>query len=258
MPTRPDRFQILQARPAHDLINSLSHAQKQLAAIPLTPEQKQNLNRWIEIEFASATLGLEGLAVSRDEVARLDADPSTNADTNREGNAQIINLLKAIRTVRSLCETSGRAAQLTPELLIELNNRSDYEAISPTDPGETPPTSERVAAPRSLAQIEGACRWFAAESFVELHPTEQASIVLLRMLELKQFGERNTRMALVASSLFTVRSGLPPIIIEPELQGEYQAALSEGMRMNTKPMVDLVGRALLLTVGEMLKRVRSE
>ena len=251
MPTRPDRFQILQARPAHDLINSLGHAQKQLAAVPLTPEQKRTLNRWVEIEFASATLVLEGVAVSREEVARLDADPGTIADTNRQRNSQIINLLEAIRTVRSLCETSGRAAQLTPELLIELHTRLNDEAISPTDPG----SSHRVAAPRSLAQIESACRWFAAESFVELHPIEQASIVLLRMLELEQFRNGNTRTALVASSLFCVRSELPAIIIKRELQAEYRAALSEGIRMNTKPMVDLVGHALLLTVGEMLKRV---
>ena len=252
MPTRPDRFQILQARPAHDLINSLGRVQKQLAAVPLTPEQKQNLDRWVEIEFASATLGLEGVAVSREDVALLDADPSTSDTSNRERNSQIINLLEAIRTVRSLCETSGRAAQLTPELLIKLHSSLDYEAISPTDPDEA---SERVAAPRSLAQIESACRWFAAESFVELHPTEQASIVLLRMLELEQFGKGNTRTALVASSLFCMRGGLPALIIKPELQGEYRAALSEGLRMNTKPMVDLVGHALLLTVGEMLKRV---
>jgi hypothetical protein len=255
MPTRPDRFQILQARPAHDLINSLGRAQKQLAAVPLTPEQKQNLDRWVEIEFASATLVLEGIAVSREEVESLDADPSAIADTNRERNSQIANLLKAIRTVRSLCETSGRAAQLTPELLINLHSGLDDKAISPTDPGEAQPSSERVAAPRSLAQIESACRWFAAESFVELHPTEQASIVLLRMLELEQFGKGNTRTALVASSLFSVRGGLPAIIIKPELQVEYRAALTEGVRMNTKPMVDLVGHALLVTVGEMLKRV---
>ena len=254
MPTRPDRFQILQARPAHDLINSLGRAQKQLAAVQLAPEQKQNLDRWVEIEFASATLGLEGVAVSREEVANLDADPST-ANTNRERNSQIINLLKAIRTVRSLCETSGRAAQLTPELLIMLHSRLDDEAISPTDRGETQPSSERVVAPRSVAQIEAACRWFAAESFVELHPTEQASIVLLRMLELEQFGKGNTRTALVASSLFCMRGGLPALIIKPELQVEYRAALSEGLRMNTKPMVDLVGHALLLTVSEMLRRV---
>jgi hypothetical protein len=240
------------------LINSLSHAQKQLATIPLTPEQKQNLNRWVEIEFASATLGLEGVAASRDEVESLDADPGTSANTNRERNSQIVNLLKAIRTFRSLCETSGRAAQLTPELLIKFHHSLDDEAISPTDPGEARPSSEGVAAPRSLAQIESACRWFAAESFVELHPTEQASIVLLRMLELEQLGKGNTRTALVASSLFCMRSELPPIIIKPELQVEYRAALSEGIRMNTKPMVDLVGHALLLTVGEMLKRVRSK
>lgn len=255
MPTRPDRFQILQARPAHDLINSLSRAQKQLAEIQLTPEQKQNLNRWVEIEFVSAMLGLEGVAVTREEVARLDADPSNIANTNREHNSQILNLLQAIRTIMSLCETSGRAAELTPELLINLRSLLDYEAVAPTDPGETHFSSERAVAPRSLARIESACRWFAAESFVELHPTEQASIVLLRMLELEQFGKGTTRTALVASSLFSVRSELPPIIIKPELQVEYRAALSEGIRMNTKPMVDSVGHALLLTIGEMLKRV---
>ena len=61
-----------------------------------------------------------------------------------------------------------------------------------------------------------------------------------------------------AASLLTLRSGLPPIIISAGLHVTYRTALNEGMRMNTKPMVDLVAQALVGTVGEMVERVRSK
>ncbi len=256
MPTRPDRFQILQGRPAHDLINSVTHAQKDLAALQLTPEQRQNLNRRVEIEFAWATLALEGSAVSREEVERESAGTTTHEGAAGEDKTGIISVLYAIRAVRSLAEAHGRAASLTPSLLLRLHSGSEQHAFSSNDLG-TEPTPEQAAANRLLARLEGVCHWFTAESFAELHPAEQASLVLLRLLELKPFDEGNTRTALAASSLFALRSQLPPIIIKPEMQGAYRAALNEGVKMNTKPMVDLVAEALVKTVGELVSQVPS-
>lgn len=257
MPTRPDRFPILQARPAHDLINSVTHAQKELAALQITPEQQQNLNRRVEIDFAWATLALEGTAVSREEVERESAETTTHASIAGGDKSGIVSVLYAIRAVRSLAEAHGRAASLTPSLLLRLHSGSEQHAFSSNDLSKQP-TPEQASATRLLGRLESVCHWFTAESFAELHPAEQASIVLLRLLELKPFDEGNTRTALAASSLFALRSQLPPIIIKPEMQVAYQAALNEGGKMNTKPMVDLVAEALVKTAGELVERAGAK
>jgi Fic family protein len=257
MPRRPDRFPILQGRPAHDLINSVTHAQKEVAALQLTPEQQQNLNRRVDMEFARATLALEGSTVSREEVERESARMATQADATGEDKFGIASVLYAIRAVRSLAEAHGREAALTPALLLRLHSGSEQHAFSDNDPSTQPPP-EQGAATRLTARLETICHWFTAESFAELHPAEQASIVLLRLIDLKPFDEGNTRTALAASSLFALRSQLPPIIIKPEMQEAYRAALSEGVKMNTKPMVDLIAEALVITVGEMVERAGAK
>lgn len=252
MPTRPDRFPILQARPAHDLMNSVTRAQKELAAIQLTAGQKQDLDRWVEIEFTCAVLGLEGAVASREEVGRVAAEAAPGGD----GRPEIRDTLKSIRTVRSHAEKRGLAAALTPSLLIELHAGSVPHALNEAVVSQQSP--EPAATTRLIAKLESACHWFAADSFTELHPSEQAAIVLMRLLELRPFEERNPQTAFAASSLFTLRSGFPPIIMSSNLQAPFRAALSEGMKMNTKPMVDLVAQALVTTIGEMIERVRSK
>jgi hypothetical protein len=237
-------------------MNSVTHAQKDFAAIQLTAEQKRDLDRWVEIEFTCAALRLEGVAASREEVARLAAESITGGAGARE-ERNILATLKAIAAVRSLVEASGGAALLTPALLIELHGGSEADALSDLEVAP-PPSPAPDAAARLIAKLEAACHWFAAESFIELHPAEQAAIVLMRLIELKPFEEGDIRTALAASSLFSIRSGLPPIIVSPDQQTGYRAALNEGMKMNTKPMVDLVAQALVTTVSEMVERVRSK
>ena len=92
--------------------------------------------------------------------------------------------------------------------------------------------------------LDSVCQWFSADSFRELHPVEQASIVLLRLIEMHPFELRNERTALLAASLFTLRSGLPPLIIEPGSHQAYRAALDQGLRMNTKPMVEFLAQSI--------------
>jgi hypothetical protein len=236
-------------------MNSVTHAQKDFAAIQLTAEQKRDLDRWVEVEFTCAALRLEGIDASREEVARLAAESTTGGAGAREERT-ISATLKAISRVRSLAEASGRAALLTPALLIEVHGGSEADGLS--DLEIAIPSPGPAAATRLTAKLEAACHWFAAESFIELHPAEQAAIVLMRLIELKPFEEGNIRTALADSSLFTLRRGLPPIIVSPDQQAAYRAALNEGMKMNTKPMVDLVAQALVTMVSEMIERVRSK
>jgi Fic family protein len=112
-------------------------------------------------------------------------------------------------------------------------------------------------APEHLpALLESACQWYTAESFTELNPVEQASIVLLRLIDLQPFEQANERTALVAASLFTMRSHLPPIIIKPELASAYRNALDEGARMNTKPMVETIAEAVEKSLEELIEESR--
>src|SRR5207302_1375832 len=98
-----------------------------------------------------------------------------------------------------------------------------------------------------------ACHWFTAESFTEFHPVEQASLVLLRLIDIEPFDRSNERTALVAASLFTLRSELPPVIIKPEMKAAYRAACAEAMRMNTKPMVDLLAAAVEKSITDVME-----
>jgi Fic family protein len=197
---------------------------------------------------------LEGVAASREKVEAVLAGSA--ADANPEDKTGIVPAVDAIKAVRSLAGANGRAASLTPALMIKLHSGShETELLHKNAGGDELPLE--AAAAKRVAKLESACHWFAAESFAELHPAEQSSIVLMRLIELRPFDDGNTRTALAASSLFTLRSELPPIIIKPEMEAAYRAALNDGMRMNTKPMVDLVTEALLRTLSEMIERVGS-
>ena len=79
--------------------------------------------------------------------------------------------------------------------------------------------------------------------------------MLLRLIDLQPFEQSNERTALVAASLFTLRSELPPIIIKPEMASAYRNALDEGTRMNTKPMVELIAEAINQSINGMIQQV---
>src|SRR6185503_19813145 len=95
---------------------------------------------------------------------------------------------------------------------------------------------------------------YTAESFDELNPIEQASIVFLRLIEIQPFERANLQTALTAASLFTLRSTLPPVIIKPQRKPAFLNAIEESRRTNTKPMVELMADAVQSTLGEMIEK----
>jgi len=164
-------------------------------------------------------------------------------------------LLVSLRRVTSLARANGKAAELTGEVLLKLHSVSG--AGFRTSAGDTSREPKPPAPEHLPALIESACRWYTAESFAELNPVEQASIVLLRLIDMQPFEQANERNALVAASLFTLRSELPPIIIKPEMNSAYRNALDEGARMNTKPMVETVAEAVERSMSEMIEQARK-
>src|SRR5262249_34719528 len=220
-------------------INRVNQKRKEFSAIRLSAKQKDEINRRVEAQFIYSTLKLEGLDISREQIGKLILSPESHAGSVSEYEAAIIALLGAIRMIMSLAQTSGPAAALTPDLLLRLRDPAGGRATLRKSAGSQSPALKPAPAENLSVTIESAFRWFEAESFVELHPVDQASIVYLRLVEIQPFERLNERTALAAASLFTLRGGLPPLIIKPEMEGVYRGALEEGLRMNTKPMVEL-------------------
>lgn len=197
---------------------------------------------------------LEGADVSREKVARV-ASYAPGSGAVAASEQTVMALLASMRKITMLAMDKGKSAELTPEVLLKIQ--------SPPDAGFRQTAGEitramTLPAPEHLAALlENACQWYTSESFGELNPVEQASIVLLRLIDMQPFEQKNERAALLASSLFTVRSELPPIIIGPEMHSAYHSALDEGARMNTKPMVELVAEATERSIEAMLKQAKK-
>jgi hypothetical protein len=226
----------------------VNQKQKELDQLQPSADTKQKLDRWIETEFVYSTLKLEGVDVPRDQVSLITS--SHTAPYNSPEIESAGALLESLRTLTSIARSKGKDAALSVELLLKLNRlaagtRHEDEAV--TD----------AMANKARLILESACQWFIADSFAELHPVEQASIVFLRLIEIKPFDRRDERTALLGASLFTLRSGLPPIIIEPDRQPSYRAALNEGLGVNTKPMVEFIAASIERSLGEMIARFKG-
>jgi Fic family protein len=252
----PDRRAppILFTRGTSEWIGRVSQKHKQLTELRLSAEQKERLDRWAETEFVYSTLKLEGANVTREHAARV-ASNNPDARAVAENERAPMALLVSLRTAASLARANGKAAELTGEFLLKLHSAPD--AGFRKSAGDASRIMKPVAAEHLPALIESACRWYTAESFAELNPVEQASIVLLRLIDLQPFEQSNERTALVAASLFTLRRELPPIVISPDMQAVYRNALDEGDRMNTKPMVELVAESVERTLNGMLAKQKE-
>jgi hypothetical protein len=255
----PDRISppTLFSRAAYEWINRVSRKHKDFTSLDLSLEEKSALSSWTETEFVYSTLRLDKVDVSREKVAHLAARP-TSLTGLTEDELTITTMLEALRTVESLVASFGRTADLAPDVLIRLHN-----PLGTTEGfRETAGDSSRLFKPTPAAHlpgaVEGACRWFAADSFRELNPIEQAAVAYLRLVEFQPFKQSSDRTSLAAASLFTLRQGLPPIIIRPEMEQQYQAAMNEGLRMNTTPMVELMAGAVEKALDEMIGLIEAK
>jgi hypothetical protein len=158
----------------------------------------------------------------------------------------ILHLLQALRAVEDRVTKEGSRATLSVELLLQLPGGATalrhYNEDDEDKGGKA--RGSNVRAEHLALVIEQACRWFSMPSIAELNPVEQAALAFLRLVEIAPFEAANERLALVAASLFTMRRGLPPLIIAPANARQYHDAVNEGRRMNTQPLVDLLAIAV--------------
>lgn len=255
----PDRTSppILFTRPANEWFNRVSQKHRQMAALEPSTEEREDINRHVAAEFVYSTLRLARLNVEREKVAEFAARP-TDLMGLGEDELIIVALLESLREVEAEVESFGLTAQLEPDVLIRLHNPLGGVEVFRKTAGDINRPFKPTPPDHLPAAIENACRWFAADSFAELNPVEQAAIAYLRLVELQPFERDSDTTALVAASLFTMRSGLPPIVIKPEMEQAYRAALGEGIRMNTRPMVELMAEAIERTLAEMVGIVEGK
>ncbi|HVF92430.1 MAG TPA: Fic family protein [Blastocatellia bacterium] len=219
---------------------------------------------WLEVDFILSALTLAGAHVERERVEEAVRAIDRPAEGNGPEDAGILRLLRALRAVLAQVETEGRRARLTPDLLLSFDRKPDGARgefrKGRADHSKGAAARSRPAAPPEYlpAMIESACLWFTAGSFEEMHPLEQAAIVHLRLIEIQPFEEGNEGLSFAAASLFTLRSGLPPVVIPRELSAAYREAVDEGFRMNTRPLVELMARAIERCLTRMIKEYSPE
>jgi hypothetical protein len=247
-PSGPSGPRVLLTRPIQDLINHLTLKHRQFSSLQLSPEQQERIDRWVETQFVYSTLRLEELDVTEAEVVRVVSALVSNALPATEHADAILRLVEGFRSLQRHVKSEGRSAVLSADMLLKLNGATGFRAGS----GDPQHSSKPIPAEHLPAIIDSVCGWFTAESFDELNPIEQASIAYLRLVEIQPFDEGNERVAILAASLFTRRSELPPVIITPNLVVAYRSAVEESTRGNTQPMVELVGTAAERTLSEMI------
>lgn len=95
--------------------------------------------------------------------------------------------------------------------------------------------------------------WVSAESFGELHPVQQAALVLVRLLDIYPFAEGTPRTCRVLSNLFLIKAGFPPAIFLPNEVDLYEQAIEAGFGMDTTKLTSHIAAALTRTLDFCLR-----
>jgi len=233
--------------PIHDIINRVSGKQAELTKLALPAERQTALRAFVDRAFAVSALGLTGLDVSEEQIHALQKEMAIKGPAPSGPERKVHGALASIQVLQSALD---RGAPLTPDLLARIHDPFST-TVSPEDQ-MTASGSTGGDPGRAAGRIAAFCQWAAAESFQELNPLEQAAIMILRLLEIRPFLEGNVAAAIGAGSLSTMRAGWPPIIISKALRPRFNPAVGEGLKMNTRPLVDLLAESLYETLDSML------
>lgn len=106
--------------------------------------------------------------------------------------------------------------------------------------GEPQVESHQPAIPEALPLLlEHTLDWFATDSFAELHPVEQVALFHLRMRDLQPFAKCNNRIVRLMMSFYTLRAGLPPVVLIPEAEQNDRDAFGYAIQMITQPSLEV-------------------
>lgn len=248
-------------RPSYQWTQELTAKNEAFKALePLAPEVTGRLQRHLLREQVLHTLALSGIETSPRVVEAL-VDGSVSLDELSPVERPVAALANTARYLYRLLR--DQRFKLTPDLLLELHTLAAEGTVEnggvyrksegkPLVAGHAPAAHEVL--PRL---VENALDWFSTEAFAELHPVEQAWLVHLRLLDLQPFERVGDRLARVIASAYTVRAGLPPVIVRAQDAALYNEALTYSFRMVTQPGVELFARSLIHYIDEMIALVRD-
>ncbi len=182
-------------------------------------------------------------------------------ERDRDRALDSIRVLAGDRVERALELVSGWAREDQPVLSVE-RLKELHSTLTGEDEGlrlveAKPFIDQHDPAPPVLLPrfLENAFDWFGTPSFNEIHPVEQASLVLLRLRDFEPFPSLNDETALRAASFYTERAGFPPLIIfdDTDTQVRYRKALEAAFRMLTQPLVEFLAEMLTRTIRTVAK-----
>ena len=149
-------------------------------------------------------------------------------------------LLEALSSLEDHTSSAGRLSlALFEKLQAALGTETGLRRLpsEPQVPGHRPASTAALP-----AIMSSTFEWFEAESFLELHPVEQAALVHTRLIDLQPFPVENTRLARLGADLFLLRAQLPPLIIAAE-RNAYKRVLHQAILLDTQPLVELLALA---------------
>jgi fido (protein-threonine AMPylation protein) len=244
---------------------ALDRVQQEFTGLqPIEPERLAAIAGWLLVEHVYHDLRLDGIKISGDRIADLltgAATPESPEDAFAVNYAATIRHLSEVVSAEKDDASEETRPELTMHLLRELHRIAlgeEDETAGQLRRTEINPlySHHHPTTPFELPRIlELALEWFSADSIVELHPVEQAALVHLRLYDLQPFGKASGRITRLAASLYTMRAGLPPLIIQANDAETYYQALLTGFQMATQPLVELFARSLGRTLRQMIDTV---
>ena len=85
--------------------------------------------------------------------------------------------------------------------------------------------------------LDNLARWLTADSFIEIHPVQQAALVLTRLVDIWPFEFGNLTTAAVFCNHFLAEARLPPFLILLADVEEFNRVLEQAITMQTQPLV---------------------
>jgi hypothetical protein len=247
----PKGLPLIHATPIHDAINRINGKLAELTNTGLRANDQATVRMFVERAFTQSVLGLTGAETSLEQIASVQDQPVNQLTTE---SATAMNVRRTLASINVLEKAVDNGESLTTDLILRIH---DPFLDSPSQGYEAEPAPAAGFDKSARTRVDAFCQWAAADSFKELNALEQAAIVILRLLEIRPFQEGNVGAAIGAGSLFTRRAGWPPIIVSEPLRASFNPAIGEGLKMNTRPLIDLLAESICNTLDSMVSFART-
>jgi hypothetical protein len=220
--------------------------------LPIFSDNLKSSGSWADLLARGQQTWKEALASpdSRERIERRIRDhQSKQALLRADRDIKERSFLDAASLISSWAREDD--AKLTVERLLELHRvligaPPGEDVLRKTEPLPINAMHDPTPALLLPRMLDNAFDWFAVPSFGELHAVEQATVVYLRLLDLHPFPSLAETTALLASSFYTERAGLPPLIIfaDDATMARYASTIDAAFRMLTQPLVEFFAEML--------------